>query len=108
VAAEAVSLLEDVDVEDIMDARPVRQVNTIGDIAHTFQHLEWPGVARAQLAPRPGDQGLSWPVKEPKPHREVEAKQFAHPLMLGNSREALVEHVLERVVVGPDDEVMTP
>lgn len=60
--------LEDADMEDIKDARPVRQVKTIGDIAHTFQHLEWPGVARAQLAPRPEDQGLSWPVKEPKPH----------------------------------------
>jgi hypothetical protein len=104
VETEAVSLLEDVDVEDIMDAHPVQQVKTIGDIAHTFQHLEWPSVAWAQLAPRPGDQGLSWPVKEPKPHPATDVELqgvmvgIVVALGVGLNLEQLVTNVSEEGV----------
>jgi len=66
--------LEEADVEDIMVAGSVRQAKTISDVADMVQHLERPGVARAQLTPPPGDNGLGGPVEEAKPHPVTDAE----------------------------------
>ena len=59
--------LEDADVEDVVNAGAVRKLKAVGDVADAFQHLERPGIARAQLPTRPGSQGLSGAVEEPQP-----------------------------------------
>ena len=60
--------LQNADMEHVVDARPLRQSKPIRHIAHTFQHLVRPGIARAKLAPAPRSQQLSRPMEQPKPH----------------------------------------
>ena len=41
-------------------------------------------------------------------HREVEAEELSHPMVLRDRREALVEEEFEAVVVGADEERAPP
>jgi hypothetical protein len=55
-------------------------------------------------------EGIGDDVRGARPvlHREIEAQELAYPVMLRDGGEALVEEVLQTVVVGLDDEAPPP
>ena len=57
--------LEYADVEDVVDARAVRQLKLVGDVADVGQHLKGVGVAGAQLTASSGKKRLQQPVQPP-------------------------------------------
>jgi hypothetical protein len=81
--------LEDADVEDIVDAGALRQVETVRDGAHAFDDLERPSVPRCKLAFGVGHEGLSGTVEEtqpdPIPHGEHDVAVMSVVVPLGVS-----------------------
>jgi hypothetical protein len=59
--------LEQPHVKDIMNPCAVRKLETVGDLAHAFQHLERPNVVGTKLMPGLQILRLRGPVEEAQP-----------------------------------------
>jgi len=60
--------LQETNVEDVVDAGVLRQLEAVRDTANAFQHLERTSIARTQLALSPRVEGLCGAVEEAQPH----------------------------------------
>jgi hypothetical protein len=55
-------------MEHVMEMGALWKLKTIGHLSHTFQHMEGPNIAQAELAPGLSSEREGGAVEKTKPH----------------------------------------